>query len=84
MGEKAEAITAIYKVNLHCQQCWREIKRPLLKTQGKVHYFLSVFPSFSCQPNTIMFDNESPTSANLGNDHEFIIKKYSLYWYEVF
>ncbi|KAG6582535.1 Heavy metal-associated isoprenylated plant protein 4, partial [Cucurbita argyrosperma subsp. sororia] len=34
MGEKAEAITAIYKVNLHCQQCWREIKRPLARTQG--------------------------------------------------
>ncbi|KAG7018918.1 Heavy metal-associated isoprenylated plant protein 4, partial [Cucurbita argyrosperma subsp. argyrosperma] len=33
MGEKAEAITAIYKVNLHCQQCWREIKRPLARTQ---------------------------------------------------
>lgn len=32
--EKVEAITAIYKVNLHCQQCWREIKKPLSRTQG--------------------------------------------------
>ena len=26
-----------------------------------------------------LLDNESPTSANLGNDHEFINKKYSLH-----
>ena len=25
-----------------------------------------------------VLDDESPTSANLGNDHEFIIKEYSL------
>ena len=31
-----------------------------------------------------MLDDESPTSTNLGNDHEFIIKEYSLYWFEVF
>ena len=31
-----------------------------------------------------MLDDKSPTSANLGNDHEFIIKEYSLRWYEVF
>ena len=24
--------------------------------------------------------DESPTSVNLGNDHEFIIKEYSLHW----
>ena len=30
-----------------------------------------------------MLDDESPTSANLGNDHEFIIKEHSLHWYEV-
>ncbi|XP_038878052.1 heavy metal-associated isoprenylated plant protein 4 [Benincasa hispida] len=34
MGEKVEGITAIYKVNLHCHQCWREIKKPLSRTQG--------------------------------------------------
>ena len=28
--------------------------------------------------------DESPTSANLGNDHGFIIKEYSLHWYEAF
>ena len=28
-------------------------------------------------------DDESPTSANLGNDHDFIIKKYSPHWYKV-
>ena len=28
--------------------------------------------------------DESPASANLGNDHGFIIKKYYLHWYEVF
>ena len=28
--------------------------------------------------------DESPTSANLGNDHEFIIKEYYLHWYEAF
>ncbi|KAJ4825843.1 hypothetical protein Tsubulata_023353 [Turnera subulata] len=38
-GEKAKdkddaVITAVYKVNLHCQQCARDIKKPLLKTQG--------------------------------------------------
>ena len=26
-----------------------------------------------------MLDDESPTSANLGNDHVFIIKEYSLH-----
>ena len=31
-----------------------------------------------------MLDDESSTSANLGNDHGFIIKEYSLHCYEVF
>ena len=29
-------------------------------------------------------DDERTTSANLGNDHEFINKEYSPHWYEVF
>lgn len=29
-----EVITAVYKVNLHCQQCARDIKKPLTRTQG--------------------------------------------------
>lgn len=30
-----EVITAVYKVNIHCQQCARDIKNPLLtRTQG--------------------------------------------------
>ncbi|WCJ22838.1 Heavy metal-associated isoprenylated plant protein 4 [Euphorbia peplus] len=29
-----EVITAVYKVNLHCQQCARDIKKPLLSIQG--------------------------------------------------
>ena len=28
--------------------------------------------------------DESPTLANLGNYHEFIIKEYCLHWYEAF
>ena len=28
--------------------------------------------------------DESPTLANLGNDHRFITKEYYLHWYEVF
>ena len=34
--EKVEEgiITAVYKVNLHCQQCARDIKKPLMRTQG--------------------------------------------------
>ncbi|KAJ0053268.1 hypothetical protein Pint_00005 [Pistacia integerrima] len=28
------AITGVYKVNLHCPQCARKIRRPLLRTQG--------------------------------------------------
>ena len=28
--------------------------------------------------------DESPPSANLGNDHEFIIEEYYLHWYEAF
>ena len=31
-----------------------------------------------------MLDDESPTSANLGNDHEFINKEYSLHGFEAF
>ena len=31
-----------------------------------------------------MLDDESPTSANLGNDHGFINKEYILHLYEVF
>ena len=31
-----------------------------------------------------MLDDESPTSANLGNDHGFINKEYSLHWDEAF
>ncbi|XP_065859480.1 heavy metal-associated isoprenylated plant protein 4 isoform X2 [Euphorbia lathyris] len=29
-----EVIIAVYKVNLHCQQCARDIKKPLLTMQG--------------------------------------------------
>ncbi|CAM8917475.1 unnamed protein product [Rhodiola kirilowii] len=29
-----EIITAVYKVNLHCKQCAREIRQPLLRAQG--------------------------------------------------
>ncbi|KAJ8747660.1 hypothetical protein K2173_024330 [Erythroxylum novogranatense] len=32
--EEKEVITAIFKVNLHCQQCALDIKNPLLKTEG--------------------------------------------------
>ncbi|PRQ56796.1 putative heavy metal-associated domain, HMA [Rosa chinensis] len=32
--EKDGVITAVYKVNLHCPQCAREIKKPLIATQG--------------------------------------------------
>ncbi|CAK7349250.1 unnamed protein product [Dovyalis caffra] len=32
--KKVEVITAVYKVNLHCPQCARDIKKPLLSTQG--------------------------------------------------
>ena len=28
--------------------------------------------------------DESPTSAHLENDRRFIMKEYSLYWYEIF
>ena len=31
-----------------------------------------------------VLDDESPTSANLENDHGFIIKKYYLHWNETF
>lgn len=29
-----EVITAIYKVNLHCQECGNKIKKHLMTTQG--------------------------------------------------
>ncbi|KAG6628431.1 heavy metal-associated isoprenylated plant protein 4 [Carya illinoinensis] len=29
-----EVINAVYRVNLHCQQCARDIKNPLMRTQG--------------------------------------------------
>ena len=32
--EGSDVINAIYKVNLHCQQCGRKIKKHLLLTQG--------------------------------------------------
>ncbi|EXB70672.1 hypothetical protein L484_023858 [Morus notabilis] len=32
--EKDGVITAVYKTKLHCLQCARDIKRPLLRTQG--------------------------------------------------
>ena len=32
----------------------------------------------------VLLDDESLTSANLGNDHGFINKQYSLHWYEAF
>lgn len=39
-------INAVYKVNLHCDQCAREIKKPLLRTQGPfffIHILLIFF-----------------------------------------
>ena len=38
--------------------------------------FLSSFPS------KFLLDDESPTSTDLGNDHGFITREYSLHWYE--
>ncbi|KAI4302864.1 hypothetical protein MLD38_038564 [Melastoma candidum] len=32
--EKETVINAVYRVNLHCPECAREIRRPLLRTQG--------------------------------------------------
>ena len=33
--EKSDGIiNGVYKVNLHCPQCAREIKKPLLRTEG--------------------------------------------------
>lgn len=32
--EKETLINAVYRVNLHCPECAREIRRPLLRTQG--------------------------------------------------
>ncbi|KAF8380690.1 hypothetical protein HHK36_028180 [Tetracentron sinense] len=33
-AEGGGVITAVYKVNLHCQQCAREVEKPLMRTQG--------------------------------------------------
>jgi hypothetical protein len=47
--EKVEEgiITAVYKVNLHCQQCARDIKKPLLtRTQGIYIYIYILMHSF--------------------------------------
>uniref|UniRef100_F6I1G8 HMA domain-containing protein n=1 Tax=Vitis vinifera TaxID=29760 RepID=F6I1G8_VITVI len=36
--EKVDAVTtAVYKVNLHCRQCAREIQKPLLRAQAGIH-----------------------------------------------
>ena len=32
--------------------------------------------SGGCENLLLLLDDKSPTSTNLGNDHEFIIKKY--------
>jgi hypothetical protein len=32
--DEIELITAIYKLNLHCQECGNKIKKHLLTTQG--------------------------------------------------
>lgn len=31
-----EITTAVYKVNLHCKECSREIRQPLLRAQGEI------------------------------------------------
>lgn len=36
-------INAVYKVNLHCKQCARDIKKPLMATQGTYRAAFLVF-----------------------------------------
>lgn len=36
-------INAVYKVNLHCRQCGREIKKPLMATPGIQMFLLCSF-----------------------------------------
>lgn len=38
-------ITAVYKANLHCLQCARDIKSPLLRAQGK---YIKCIPFIMC------------------------------------
>lgn len=33
-AKKDEMISAVYKVNLHCRQCARQIEKPLKKLKG--------------------------------------------------
>jgi hypothetical protein len=41
-----EVITAVYKVNIHCQQCARDIKNPLTRTQGIICIPFLMFDQF--------------------------------------
>ena len=53
--------------------------------QGKDGETLSVsVPVFASYFNFHLLDDKSLTSANLGNDHGFMNKEYSLEWYELF
>lgn len=41
-------INAVYKVNLHCKQCARDIKKPLMATQGMYRAAFLVVKSIPC------------------------------------
>lgn len=41
-GSEVIIVTAIYKVNLHCLECGRKIKRHLLVTQGHSFLYISL------------------------------------------
>ncbi|PKU60744.1 heavy metal-associated isoprenylated plant protein 4 [Dendrobium catenatum] len=40
--EKVQVITAIYKLNLHCNECGRAIEKPIIRTQGVENVYIDV------------------------------------------
>ena len=73
-------------INLRCRNArgtmtswWTEKIRVFLR-----NYQVKKEESIGLRFGSDMLDDESLTSANLWNDHRFMIKEYSLHWYEAF
>ena len=83
--ERFKKLIAIIYINeMYCSFRWPDRKNSKMKRARitPLEFFLRNMLRY-CRECKLL-DDKSPTSTHLGNDHEFIIKEYSIHWSEAF